>query len=313
MLARREFLTVAGGIAAAAFAPHAHGMQPPTQDVPGMRKPKLKKALKYSMIGVPGTAKEKLALVRKLGFEGVEIDRPGKEDLDELKAAAKSTGVKIHGVIDSIHWNKPLSSPKEDVRAEGLAALKSALKDAAVVGADTVLLVPGVVNKEVTFDECWERSVKEINKALPDAEKAGVKIAIETVWNGFITKPNQMCEFVDQFKSPWVGAYFDASNMLKFGVPSATWIRILEKRMLKMDFKGYSIKKAKDTKDDWKGFDVGIGEGSEEWGDILKACAQVGYLTWATAEVKAGDAKWLGDVSDRMTKILELDYLDSER
>jgi len=305
MIARREFLTVAGSLTAATLVPSILAAQ--DKDVPGMKKPKLKKALKYSMIGVGGTPREKLGLVAKLGFQGVEIDRPGNDNLDDLKAAAKATGVKIHGVIDSVHWGKPLSSPKEDVRKEALAALRGALKDAAFVGADTVLLVPGVVNKEVTYDQCWERATAEIRKALPDAEKAGVKIAIETVWNNFITNPTQMCEFVDQFKSPWVGAYFDVSNMLKYGIPSAAWIRTLDKRMLKLDFKGYSIKKAKETKNDGKGFDVGIGEGSEEWGDVLRACGEVGYTTWATAEVKGGDAKWLGDVSDRMTKILELD------
>jgi len=310
VIARRKFLTIAGSLTAACLPLPANAR---AQDVPVNRKSKLKKALKYSMIGSGNSPKDKLALVAKLGFQGVEIDRPGNDNLDELKAAAKATGVKIHGVIDSVHWAKPLSSPKEDIRRQALEALRSALKDAAFVGADTVLLVPGVVNKDATYEQCWERSTAEIRKALPDAEKAGVKIAIETVWNDFIKNPTQMCEFVDQFKSPWVGAYFDASNMLKYGISSAVWIRTLGKRMLKMDFKAYSLKKAKEAKDEGKGFNVGIGDGSEEWGDILRARAEVGYTTWATAEVKAGDATWLGDVSDRMTKILELDYLDSER
>ena len=50
------------------------------------------------------------------------------------------------------------------------------------------------------------------------AEKLEVKIAIEVVWNNFITKPEQLIEYVDSFKSEWVGAYFDCSNMIKYGV-----------------------------------------------------------------------------------------------
>src|SRR5947209_7747145 len=100
------------------------------------------------------------------------------------------------------------------VRARGLASLKAALHDASFVGADTVLLVPGVVNKDVTYEQCWERSQAEVRKALPTAEKLGVKIACEVVWNNFITKPEQMIEYVDSFKSPWVGTYFDCSNMI---------------------------------------------------------------------------------------------------
>ena len=133
-----------------------------------------------------------------------------------------------------------------------------------------------------------------------------MKIAIETVWNNFITKPEQLVEYVDQFKTPTVGAYFDVSNMVKYGVPPAAWIRALGKRMLKFDFKGYSLDKAKAAKDDWKGFNVGIGEGSEDWPEVLLACGEVGYDTWATAEVGVGDEKWLADVAARMNKILEL-------
>ena len=94
--------------------------------------------------------------------------------------------------------------------------------------------------------------------------------------------------------------------MIKYGVPSAEWIRKLGKRMLKFDFKGYSIAKAKAAGNDGAGFNVGIGEGDENWPEILKACAAVGYKTWATAEVKSGGEDWLRDVSQRMDKILEL-------
>jgi hexulose-6-phosphate isomerase len=295
MTTRRDFLLSTAALALAASAAQA-----------APKKPKLKKAVKYSMVAGKGTALEKFELLKRLGFQGVEIDSPGAPDLASLVAARDKTGILIHGVVDSAHWKDTLSSPDEAVRAKGLAALRVAIGDAKTVGADTVLLVPGVVNKEVTYDQCWERSTAEVKKAIPDAEKAGIKIAIETVWNNFITKPEQLVEYVDQFKTPTVGAYFDISNMVKYGVPPATWIRTLGKRMLKFDFKGYSLDKAKAAKDDWKGFAVGIGEGSEDWPEVLLACGEVGYDTWATAEVGGGDEKWLADVAARMNKILEL-------
>ncbi|HEX5269114.1 MAG TPA: sugar phosphate isomerase/epimerase family protein, partial [Gemmataceae bacterium] len=155
----------------------------------------------------------------------------------------------------------------------------------------------GVVDKNVTYEQCFERSQAEVKKAIPLAEKLGVKIAVECVWNNFITKPEQMIEYVDSFKSPWVGTYMDCSNMIKYGVPSADWIRKLGKRVLKFDFKGYSKAKG------W----VGIGEGDENWPDILKALGEVGYEGgWATAEVNKGDEAYLKDVAERMNKILEL-------
>ncbi len=293
---RRRFL--AATAAAAVAAPFASA---------DTAKPRLRKAVKYGMVRLKGGAhKDRLALAKKCGFEGVEIDSPGTADLPGLVAAAKETGVVIHGVIDSVHWRDTLSSPDEAVRAKGLAALQGALRDAKTVGADTVLLVPGVVKEGVSFQQCWERSQAEVRKALPLAGEIGVKIAIETVWNNFITTPEQMIEYVDAFKSPAVGAYFDCSNMVKYGVSSADWIRRLGKRMLKFDFKGYSIGLAKEAKNDGAGFRAKIGEGDENWPEILKALAEVGYSGWATAEVAGGGEEWLTDVSRRMDKILGL-------
>src|SRR5262245_54317244 len=236
-LTRREFLrTSAAGVALAAAGPALAA-----QD----KKPRLKKAVKYPMIKIRGSIQEKFELIKKLGFLGVEIDSPSNVNKEEAVRARDATGIAIHGVIDSVHWQKThvLSSPDAEVRAKGVAALTGALDDAKLYGADTVLLVPGVARDGVSYEQCWERSQAEVRKAIPHAEKTGVKIAIEVVWNDFITKPEQLVEYVDQFKTEYVGAYFDCSNMIKYGVKPGDWIRKLGKRMLKFDFKGFSLTK----------------------------------------------------------------------
>jgi hexulose-6-phosphate isomerase len=289
-LGRRDFLRVTAAVTAAVLGGRLTARQQTTA-------PKLKKACKYAMVQLKGGShKDRLALAKKCGFLGVEIDSPGTGNLPDLVAASKETGVVIHGVIDSVHWRDTLSSPDEAVRAKGLKALEGALQDAKTVGADTVLLVPGVVNKDVTFDQCWERSTAEVKKVIPLAEKLGVKIAIEVVWNNFLTTPEQLIKYVDQFQTPHVGAYFDCSNMIKYGVPPADWIRKLGKRMLKFDFKGYSKTKQ------W----VPIGEGDEDWPEILKALAEIGYNGWATSEVGGGGEEHLKKVSAQMDKVLGL-------
>lgn len=298
-LGRRDFLSTTAAISASALTgSYLFAAEPKA-------KPKLKKAVKYGMIQLKGgNHLAKLELAKKCGFLGVEIDSPGTADLDSLLKASKEVDVAIHGVIDSVHWRDTLSHPDEKVRAKGLTALEGALNDAKTVGADTVLLVPGVVNKDVTYEQCFERSQAEVRKALPLAEKLKVKIAIEVVWNNFITKPEQLITYVDSFKSDWVGAYFDVSNMIKYGVAPAEWIRKLGKRMLKFDFKGYS--KAAASKNEYDGFKVAIGEGDEDWPEVLKALAEVGYDGWATAEVGSGGEEHLKKISAQMDKVLGL-------
>jgi L-ribulose-5-phosphate 3-epimerase len=293
---RRRFLTSSAALAAL-------GSYKPALAEPGRaskpRAPNLRLAVKYSMIrpGPQATVREKFELIKKIGFEGLEIQAPGEVDVAEAVAAANATGIKIHGVIDSVHWKVRLSDPSEEVRARAVAALKEAIAAAKAVGADTVLLVPGKVTdpKNENWDQVWERSQAAVRACLKDAEAAQVVIAIETVGNDFITKPEHLIRYVDEMNSPHVGAYFDCSNMLKYGVSSADWIRRLGKRMVKFDFKGYSVAKGAQTK---------IGEGDENWPEVLKALAEVGYDGWATSEVSGGDEAELTDIYGRMAEAL---------
>ncbi|MEA2710125.1 MAG: L-ribulose-5-phosphate 3-epimerase [Phycisphaerales bacterium] len=302
---RRQFIRGAlGASVAAALAPHAFAADAPVTTTTtaaattATTAPKLKKAVKYGMIRGGNSVKEKLDLVKSLGFQGVELDSPSDINKDEAVKAQAETGVKIHGVIDSVHWKERLSDPDPAVRAKGLAALTGAIADAKLFGADTVLLVPGKVSNPETenFEQVWQRSQEEVRKAIPAAQQAGVKIAIEVVWNDFLTKPEQLVKYVDEFKSPSVGAYFDVSNMIKYGVAPADWIRALGPRMLKFDFKGYSKEKG------W----VAIGDGDENWPEVLKALSEVGYNGWATSEVAGGGEKELREIAERMNRVLGL-------
>lgn len=271
------------------------------EDKPAAPAPKvarLRPALKYSMIAEGETVEQKFALAKSLGFEGVEVDSPSNLDKAAVVAAARKTGLVVHGVIDSVHWAKRFSDPNPAVREEAGRCLRVAIDDAKLFGATTVLVVPGAVRdeKNENFDQAWARSHEEIARAVPYAKEKGVKIAIEVVWNEFLTTPEQLVKYVDEFKDPTVGAYFDCSNMIKYGRSSADWIRALGPRLLKFDFKGYSKEKQ------W----VAIGDGDEDWPAVRAALGEIGYDGWATAEVDAGDKAHLADVKKRMDRVLSL-------
>ncbi|MDZ4772359.1 MAG: sugar phosphate isomerase/epimerase [Planctomycetota bacterium] len=270
------------------------------EDKPSTKPPakvlRLRPALKYSMIAGELSVEEKFALAKALGFEGIEVDSPSSLDKKEVVAAAKKTGLVVHGVIDSVHWLKRFSDPSVSVREEAGRALKGAIDDAHLFGATTVLVVPGAVRDEKTenFEQAWSRSHDEIARLVPYAKEKGVKIAIEVVWNDFLTTPEQLVKYIDEFKDPTVGAYFDCSNMIKYGRPSAEWIKLLGPRLLKFDFKGYSKEKG------W----VAIGDGDEDWPAVRAALAEIGYDGWATAEVDSSDKEQLADVKKRMDRVL---------
>ena len=293
-LSRRKVIQTTLAAAAAAVAGASLPQELPAMNNPA--RPKLKKALKFDMIKIDGSIEEKFNLIKSIGFEGVEINSPSNVDRDEAVAAQEKTGIDIHGVINSVHWQKRLSDPDETIRAQGVEAMRTALSDAHTYGATTVLLVPGKVTdpQRENFEQVWQRSQAEIRKVIPQAKELGVRIAIEVVWNDFITKPEQLVQYVDDFNDSTVGAYFDISNMIKYGVPPAEWIRQLGHRMLKFDCKGYSNAKG------W----VPIGEGDENWPEVLKALAEINYNGWATAEVQGGGEEVLRDIYSRMQRVL---------
>jgi hexulose-6-phosphate isomerase len=299
---RRTFLQSAlAGVALGSVVARARGS---SQDHPGSAPESaatelplhLKKAVKYDMIALDGSIEERFALVRSIGFDGVEIDSPLEIDRDAVVAASKNTGIAVHGVIDSVHWKTRFSDPDAGVRKSASTALLGAIDDAHVYGATTVLVVPGVGSEkgDGQREDVWKRSHEEIAKALPHAKEKGITIAIEVVWNDFITKPQELVAYVDEFKDPHVGAYLDCSNIVKFGVSGADWVRALGKRLVKFDFKGYSMTKG------W----VGIGEGDEDWKAIRAALREIDYHGWATAEVDAGGREHLIDVKKRMDAVL---------
>ena len=122
---------------------------------------------------------QKFQLLKELGFDGVELDSPNQLATAEVRAARDASGLRIHGVVDSVHWRKTLSHPEASVRNEGIAGLETALRDAKAYGASTVLLVPAVVNKQVSYADAYSRSQAGIRTVLPLAAELDVRIAFE--------------------------------------------------------------------------------------------------------------------------------------
>src|SRR3989454_2842070 len=299
---RRSFLKITlSGAAAAAGTPHLCGrtFAPDASSAP---KRNLRKAIMYSTIGVKGSVLEKFRVMKEAGFEGVEP--MGGMDREEVLAAFKETGLKAASVCDHIHWVKPLSAPDEGTRKLGLDGLLQSLQDARAYGAGSVLLVPGIARDGVSYDQCWERSIVEIKKAIPVAKELGVKISIENVGNNFITTPEQAMAYLDAINSEWVGWHFDIGNVGRNHGPAERWIQVLGKRIGRIHVKDFSAKPAAGGAR--AGARPKLLDGDTNWPAVMAALDRAGYQGWAISEQptnQAADVETARDLAQRMDKI----------
>jgi L-ribulose-5-phosphate 3-epimerase len=279
---RRQILAAAPFLAAAAPAP--------------ARLP-IRKAVEFSMLPGKIPVLDRFQMAKEAGFEAIEC--PTTPDLaaaEEILAASRKAPLPIHSVMNSEHWRSPLSSADPAVVEKSLEGMRTSLHNAKLWGADTVLLVPAVVNPETSYAQAWERSQREIRKLIPLAAELKVVIGIEEVWNKFLLSPLEFARYVDEFKSPWIKAYFDIGNVAIQAYPQ-DWIRTLGKRIVKLHVKDFSFKKrlAEFTP---------LLEGEIDWHAVHAALADIGYQGTATVELSGGDAAYLKEVNTRFEKIL---------
>lgn len=259
-------------------------------------------SLKWSMIEEDLSIGDKFRLIADLGFDGIELDAPNELPLAEILAARDATGLAIPGVVNAVHWKTPLTDPDPGIREACVTATIAALKQAKAYGAETMLLVPGVVNDTTSYAQAYDRAVEGIDRLLPHAEEIGVSIALENVWNDFLLSPLEAAHLVDGFDNPHLGWYFDVGNVMRYGRPG-DWIEALGKRILRVDIKDYSLKRM-NAEGPWKGFDVPLGEGDIDWAGVNASLAAIGYAGWVSVEVPGGDRRHLADVRARLDRIV---------
>jgi len=279
---RRQILAAAPLVAAAAAAP--------------ARLP-IRKAVEFSMLPGKIPVLDRFQMAREAGFEAIECPTmPDAAAAEEVLAASRKAQLPIHSVMNQEHWRSPLSSADKAVVEKSMEGMRTSLRNAKLWGADTVLLVPAVVNPETSYAQAWERSQRQIRQLIPLAEEAKVIIGIEEVWNKFLLSPLEFARYVDEFNSPWIRAYFDIGNVAIQAYPQ-DWIRTLGKRIVKVHVKDFSFKKrlAEFTP---------LLEGEIDWRAVHAALADIGYQGTATVELSGGDAAYLKEVNTRFEKIL---------
>jgi len=219
---------------------------------------------------------KRLALAKEAGFDGVEVNTihdPG--EAERLRQQADAVGLELHSVMDSLHWQCPLSSNDEETRQKGMDSIRTSIRTAQIVGADAVLVVPGVVNEQTTYEQCYANARRSLEELLPAAEDAGVALCLENVWNKFLLSPMEFRGYVDSFGSDYLQSYFDVGNIVLYGFPQH-WIRSLGPTLRKVHVKGFDARKRDFC---W------LLEGTIDWPAVMAALREIGYDGYVTAEL----------------------------
>jgi L-ribulose-5-phosphate 3-epimerase len=234
---------------------------------------------------------------RDMGYEGLELCfgagefdvKTRRETAQQWARAARKMDMKLATVASGAGWGMSLGAAKESERKKAVAFTKKYLEAASWVGAKAALVIPATVDVAwdpsrpvVPAETCWKQSTKSIRSLIPAAKKFKVAIAVENVWNKFLTGPFEMKAYVDQFKSPYVGVYFDIANCLINGYPEH-WIEILGKRRIKaVHYKNFAREDAGGL---LHGFGDDLLKGDIDFKAVKKALDKISYTGTVTAEM----------------------------
>lgn len=313
---KRDFIKSAAVIAGAATVKPLSATITASGTMPAMNEKKsqaiaedatmdvtLKKSLGFGMIKEDLPLADKFKLVRDLGFHGVELNTPADIPVDELMEAKEKSGIELPTVCNKDHWGSPLSDPDPAVRKKCIESIALSLKQVKELGGDTVLVVPGVVNDKVSYEQAYINSQQSIRELIPYAEETGMQIGLENVWSNFLISPVEAKRYVDEINHPLVGWYFDVGNILRYGWPEH-WIKTLNRRIMKLHAKEFS-RELMNSKGLWEGFKVDLLQGDCNWPVVMQALREVNHTGgWLTAEVPGGDRDRLRTISEQMDQII---------
>jgi hexulose-6-phosphate isomerase len=233
-------------------------------------------------------------LAKDAGFDGIEfcMSETGElglnakdSDILSVKEMCQDIGIEISSLASWVPWEHSLTSDNPKNREIAKDVIKRLINAGAILGVDTVLVVPGYVGVDFVpgsevcrYDEVYERSLEAIGSLEPFARQHNVVMGIENVWNKFLLSPLEFRTFIDSFNSEYVGAYFDVGNVLLTGYPEH-WIEILGSRIKKVHFKDYRREPG--------GFGsfVDLLAGDVNYPAVMDAFKKIGYDGYCNAEM----------------------------
>lgn len=245
------------------------------------------------IVGVNRAYEEAFPLLKKLGAQGVElvIREGGLIDISspdykflQIRRLARDEGLEILGATNGYSWTLPMTSENESIRQAGDAAMKRALEITALLGADSLLIVPGYASttfissyETVPVTQAIKRAKEGVRSSAMYAKALGVSANVEVVWNGMLRNPREMYEFFSEIAEDGIGMYLDTGNVCPEGRPPE-WIKTMHPFIRRVHVKDYSF-----LLSGMKAF-CPLGNGDLDLKGAICLLQRYGYDGWITAE-----------------------------
>jgi hexulose-6-phosphate isomerase len=232
------------------------------------------------------------------------------DEINRCVRLAREYGIHICGITTGLFWKYSLSAPDQETRIKSKTIVRQMIEIASRLNVETVLIVPGAVDVffdpsfiPVPYDQVYEIAQESMREVAVDAERRGVTLCLENVWNKFLLSPLEMRSFIDDIHSPNVAACFDVGNVLAFGYPEH-WVPILGNRIKRVHVKDY-----KTSVGTSKGF-CQLLAGDVHWKEVVASLRNIQYDGYLIAEIaptyKSFPELSIHDISVAVDRILTL-------
>ncbi len=276
----------------------------------------MKKSIGDNLIPKGWTLENGLALVRKAGFDGIELwlgDKPWFQmnttdaQVRELRRKVEDAGLVVSDVANTLDWEVPISSRDPAIREKASRHIVRQIETAQMLGTDAILVVAGLVTEDTPYNEVYQRTVDNIRRLAETAAKARVRIGCENCCSEqrFLITPREFHTFLDDVNSEWVGLHLDVGNIHDTGFPEQ-WIEINGPRITRVHVKDVLRHRGRCGN---QSVYTNLFLGDNNWPAIRAAFEKVRYDGWIIAEMEsvyryAPDQQFF-DTSAAMSRFME--------
>ena len=246
---------------------------------------------------------EKLTAAKDAGFDYVEmsIDETDEklarlemkaEEMDEIRAAMRRTGVMFGSICLSGHRKYPLGDPDPVKQTRGMEIMENAIDFAVALGIRTIQLA----GYDVYYDEGTEETrtafVGNLRVAAQMAARGGVQLGFETMETAFMDTVEKAMYYVDLVRSPYLGVYPDSGNLTNASL-------VCGKSVLDDMETGRGHIIALHLKESVPGKyrEIPFGTGHVDFAAVAKKAWALGVRRYVGEFWYTGNADWKGDLS----------------